>query len=296
MSTLPQKTERSFFGRLLIALLKFILFVVLTAGVVGLSIIVAIEIQRGQARTSTLESQVELLRQDVNTYLLEPRYAPRLSSVEGASERQAAELASLTAAKRQLESDLAAQAVLIASLQTALDEETAALRQQVADQQALLADLLATTSTITQNLTVLNNGVSDLQNDVVSGAADVDKNSAAVRTLTLGLEQITAEMSDLQAAVAQERAAYRLWGLLLRTQLALANEQGVVALALLKQADTAVVAWAAIAPDAWVEPLAEVQEQLLTAAEVLPTDAAEAAELIQAANETVDDLLLLLSE
>jgi hypothetical protein len=87
-----------------------------------------------------------------------------------------------------------------------------------------------------------------------------------------------------------------LWGLLLRTQLALANEEDVLALALLKQADTAVVAWAALAPAEAVERLAEVQEQLLTAAEVLPTDAAEAAELVQAANETVDELLLALGE
>ncbi|MDA0243924.1 MAG: hypothetical protein OT477_10955 [Chloroflexi bacterium] len=288
--TTTTRPQRSFFARLLIAFLKFALFIILTAGAVGLSLVVLGEIQRGQARTGNLESQIELLRSDVNAYVLEPRYAARV----GVLEQQIGQLASLeeenatlTAANAALTTELAAQAEQLATLQA----EMATRQAETAALQAQTAALIAQTQTITENLGLLNNGVGDLQQDVTTSVGGVDALTADITALDETIAGLNETLTEWQTQAEWERGAFRLWGLVLRAQFYLATGDEVATLATIKQAQTAADALAPLVTADVQEALAAVQTSLASAAEELPTDAEATAELLQTAWETWDGLL-----
>lgn len=288
--TTTTRPQRSFFARLLIAFLKFGLFIILTAGAVGLSLVVLGEIQRGQARTGNLESQIQLLRSDVNAYVLEPRYAARV----GVLEQQIGQLASLeeanatlTAANAALTTQLATQTDQLAAVQS----ELTTLQLAATDLQAQTAVLIAQTQTITENLGLLNNGVGDLQQDVTTSVGGVDALAAELTALDETIAGLNETLATWQAQAEWERGAFRLWGLVLRAQFYLATGDEVATLATIKQAQTAADALAPLATADVQEVIAAVQASLASAAEELPTDAEATAELLQTAWETWDGLL-----
>lgn len=269
-TTTETQRPRSFGVRLLIALFKFILFVVLTAGVFGLSIVVMGEIRRSQVRTDELESQIGLMRSDINSYVLEQRYNVRVPMLEQDVAQVASNIAAGTTAVTTAD----------AALQAQLDQQAT----QLAVLEAQLAAAVAYTEMITENLAILNTGVSALQNDLTVSVNSVDD-------LAAELNGVNQSLTDLDAQNVTELALFRLWGLVVRTQLSLANDDAVAAQAQIKQAQTAAAALATVAPPALGETLATIQTQLDEAADLIATDPEEAAVLLDTIWDGVDAAL-----
>lgn len=217
----------------------------------------------------------------------------------GRIDSQAEQLKQLTEQLLQLEEQLTEQDKRVGAMResgTGQDEYLAGLEADLGDslahQDEMLADvtiqisgMISETQAMTQNIDLLNEGQIVLQQDLIKHGSELD-------TLGGELDGVAGELTTLQAngdslaeelalfeaqlteadpgALRQAVGVFRVWELVTRARLRLAEQNSGLALADVELAQAALSDLLAFAPEPLVQPLQQVERRLLLAAGNLP--------------------------
>ena len=298
-TTSPSRTrsERSWAARFFVGLFKLLfLLVAIAAGVLlgwlgwqQLSYINTVNDVQNQ-RISRIDEEV-LRQNDVESLIRTSTTELRgeISALSGA-------LDDLTAENQTLRDSLAAQAADITALEGAQEENGIAL------------------GNISTSIDSLGSGLLALQSDISTSGSDVDSVGATVDDLLNEVETLSGELEALQASLVispttadgegvpvvtlapgegsgEQFNIWRLWGLVMRTKLHLAENDIDAAEASLASAQTAIADLLAGEAGDLNEDLTAIEETLATAAESISSKPAVSNRTLDEALDALDALL-----
>ncbi len=207
------------------------------------------------------------------------RQAAQLIQLQGQLNDQAGQLEVLQQANGRLEAQLADGQE---ALQSDLDRQDEMLREQSSQ----IEGLVAADQTFTQTISLLNAGQIAMQQDVVSLGSELDAfggdfdqllgEMTTVRANETALsEEVAAFAAELTAAdpaaLRQTVFVFRVWELVTRARLRLAEQNFGLAAADIDLAQIALSDLLAASAEPLVEPLQQVEQRVLLAAENLAT-------------------------
>ncbi len=273
-TTASKQNSRPFLVRLLIAFFKLVFWAALIGGIVGGGMFLLQEIQTLQAANLKQEGQMDLLRSDMENYVLAKQYDARVPLIEQKLETLTGDLDTADEDLDDLADELETQAA-------ALDE----LSTQTAGTSTNLAEVAATVETLSVTF-------DELQGTVDDTGSDLSAVDAAIGALNSQAAGIAEELETLQTEAATDTATLvtlRVWSLVMRARLSLAENDARGAQADIKQAQTAVNALIEAGPEDLTEQMTAVKELLDEAAGDVLSDS-------DAASDSLDDAWVALDE
>lgn len=257
-TTSTKTNSRPFIVRLLIAFFKVVFWAVLIGGVVGGGLLLLQQIQTLRATVFQQKAQMDLLRSDVNSYLLDEQYDARVPLLEQKVETLSTKLTTAGSDLQTVTTQLRTQDNMLGSLET-----------QATTAETQLTDLSA-------NLETISTTVADLQATVEDNSSDISAIDATIRSLNSRSLLMDGYIEELQGGATVDTAALatmRVWSLIMRARLNIAENDLRDAQADIKRAQTAVNALLEAGPEELAEVMTAVQEQLAEASAVVLTDA-----------------------
>lgn len=275
--TISTRTNsRPFIVRLLIAFFKLVFWAALIGGVVGGGLFLFQQIQSLRATVFQQKAQMDLLRSDVNSYVLDEQYDARVPLLEQKVETLSTKLTTADSDLQTVTTQLRTQDNVLGSLET----------------QATTAETLFTD--LSTNLETISTTVADLQATVEENSGDISTMDATLRSLNSRSLLMDGYIEELQSGATADTAALatmRVWSLIMRARLNIAENDLRDAQADIKRAQTAVNALLEAGPAELAEVMTAVQEQLAEASAVVLTDADAANASLEEAWTALDDTI-----
>ena len=280
----PEKEGPGFFGRLLRALVKVFLVIVIIVGLVAAGWLLFTELQRSFGVVNRrIDRQAEqLIRIKGEVDGMASQDDERLAQI-ATLEENATELdGQLAAIQAGLADDLARQVELLDALELRVD------------------DLLATTEVMTGNIAFLGNGVAILQGDITGVYSQIDGIGGEVD----GLSNDMATLQENEAAFADELEAadvaglrravltFRLWELVTRARLRLAEGNYGLASSDMELALLALTDLKANSPEQTADALEQAEFRLRLAADGIEEDPETALSDLDIAWGELDQILI----
>ncbi|MCI0398709.1 MAG: hypothetical protein L0332_21480 [Chloroflexi bacterium] len=277
--------QPGFLSRLGRAILWFLKLIIVILLAFGLGLAGYFGWQWLSSSANAFSSNSGLLRSDVNTLMeRETSQRQQLSDLQATVDNQEGRLAALE--NSGMEEALAQQEAVLQSLESQL------------------ATVVAGSQTITGNVASLSAGLIALQSDLNENAGRVDELGGQVDSLNSQVGVLDSGLVELGAASAEPAEAverleqalslFRIWELIARARLRLAESNYGLATSDVQQALAGVDALVAADPAGASETLQLVQVRLALALGSLPGDPVAAARDLEAAWEALDRLLATL--
>ncbi|RMG99008.1 MAG: hypothetical protein D6706_06295, partial [Chloroflexi bacterium] len=284
--SMTRQEKRSFWQRafwiLRTSIITLLLIAILT-GLAGGGFLLFNELQRSlnsvATRADVNEQKIELLRSDVDALMSEnPEQQRQLNALQADVNRLRQELTTLQA---DLAADMEKQAEMLSTLAENVKTATE-VQARLSEEADMLRDALLA-----------------LQTDMNDVNGRIDSVGGEVDALQFALEEINKQVTDLETAVASEQLAqldetltlFRVWELITRARLRLAENNIGLATTDVRVAARSIDALLANMPTEQAEAFQTIQTRLELVLSELPDDPETAARDLESAWDALDSLL-----